>query len=235
LNDASVKDRIRKLSNFAANAITESRRKGTNLQAALKVARIVKAESQVVAGNVAFFLVQILYFVICCFISSINSGVIFHITLRLKEVGCQEPCIVEICDVKIFEQVWTNTTELTSHECKVQLPRAKLLGGLQDIPADSPQLTDILNFAVSEINKDTKLSSFHKLGKVSSAKTQVVAGFNYILTLSVLPTDCTKEAANLKGAQNCRELEGKSGVTCNVTVWHKPWMPIPMELTRISC
>jgi len=211
LNDAGMKDRIRKLSNFAANAISASRREGTNLKASLKVARIVKAESQVV------------------------SGVIFHITLRLKEVGCKEPCVVEVCDVKIFEQVWKNITELQSHECKVQLPRAKMLGGLQEIPVDSPQLTDIISFAVSELNKDAKLKSYHRLAKVNSAKSQVVAGFNYILELSVLPTDCTKEMANLKGAQNCKEVEGNSGVFCSVTVWHRPWMPTPMELTRISC
>lgn len=150
-------------------------------------------------------------------------------------MNCQEPCIVEICNVKIFEQTWTNTTELKEHNCKVQLPRAKLLGGFQDIPPDSPQLTEVVNFALSEINKDAKLTSYHKLGKVSSAKSQVVAGFNYVLGLNVLPTDCTKEAANLRGAQGCKEIEGQKGVSCSVTVWHRPWMPKAMEVTRISC
>lgn len=50
LNDAGLKDRLRKLSNFAANEISQLRRKESNFKSSLKVARIVKAESQVVAG-----------------------------------------------------------------------------------------------------------------------------------------------------------------------------------------
>ena len=61
LNDAGMKDRIRKLSNFAANAISASRREGTNLKASLKVARIVKAESQVVSGTIWFFFSNFLF------------------------------------------------------------------------------------------------------------------------------------------------------------------------------
>lgn len=78
-----------------------------------------------------------------------------------------------------------------------------LLGGVSDAKIDA-HTEDVAKFAVSQLNGKANFpkEGTLELGKVVSAKTQVVAGINHILTIETKDTSGTTK-------------------TVEVTVWEK--------------
>lgn len=90
-------------------------------------------------------------------------------------------------------------------------------GGYAVAPADSKDVRTAARFAVEARMKSATNSPALRLAKVESAETQVVAGTNYRLVLTV------------------REGKEKSERRAEAVVWWQPWRsPDPYQLTSWS-
>jgi len=90
-------------------------------------------------------------------------------------------------------------------------------GGYTVAPVDSKDVRKAVRFAVEARMKSATNSTSLRLAKVESAETQVVAGTNYRLVLSV------------------REGKDKTERRAEAVVWWQPWRsPDPYQLTSWS-
>ncbi|XP_067681151.1 uncharacterized protein [Haliotis asinina] len=136
-------------------------------------------------------------------------GTNYFLTIRVRH-GSQ----TQICDVTVFHQSWTFTTELIQHICTTESKKRDILmpGGLTNVDANSTEVRDMANFALGEING--LQGAQNTMEEVISAKAQVVSGMNYLLTL--------------------RLREGYKTQICYVKIWSQPWIH-RKEMTEHSC
>lgn len=191
-----VDDDVKEIALFAGTAITGKRNAGP-----AKVTKIVKAESQIVAGT--------------------N----FKLTLELN----QPSAVVEkhiICDVVVFDQPWTKTRLLSEYSCKQNknpsittdslvlsgkskntgsssisgtdaIPKRETIGTANPLSAkyssidvDDPDVKEVADFAMKVANTAAATSGHSapvKLVKISKAEWQVVDAVsrNFKLTLEL--------------------------------------------------
>jgi hypothetical protein len=214
LEDSRELEKVNKLAKFAVYEITSSRKAvNGNLALNLKLIRVVEASTQIVAGR--------------------N----YIIKLRMKDSSCRLGCGIEVCTVKIF-QALDNSTKLTESKCQSQR-REKMyaaLGGQQNVPVDRDDVVNAVNYAVKDANGRSEKNNFFKLFKISSAKHQVVSGFNYFVKFTVGETNCTKLLA-FDAPETCFYLENasKNTVECNATILDQPWGSTRYTITRSEC
>uniref|UniRef100_A0A8C6RNC3 Cystatin kininogen-type domain-containing protein n=1 Tax=Nannospalax galili TaxID=1026970 RepID=A0A8C6RNC3_NANGA len=67
------------------------------------------------------------------------------------------------------------------------------LGCVHPIPTDSPDLEQLLKHGIEHFNNNTDHSHLFALEEVKIAQRQVVAGFNFEITYSIVQTNCSKE------------------------------------------
>ncbi|XP_067681142.1 uncharacterized protein [Haliotis asinina] len=140
--------------------------------------------------------------------TQVVAGMNYFLKIRLSD-GSQ----TQICDVTIWDQPWTHMTQMTHHSC-VNAKRRDIgmPGGLINADVNSPDVKDMANFALGEINGVQNAQN--SMVQIISAKTQVVAGMNYILTM--------------------RLKEGDKTQICYVKIWSQPWLH-RKEMTEHSC
>ncbi|XP_046554414.1 multicystatin-like isoform X2 [Haliotis rubra] len=140
--------------------------------------------------------------------TQVVSGINYILTLQIQ--NGQE---TQTCDVTIWNQSWTQTTQMTQHSCTRVSKRDILTpGGLTNVDINSPEVTDMANFALDEING--LQGAKNTMEEVISAKAQVVSGMNYMLTI--------------------RLKEGYKTQICYVKIWSQPWLH-RKEMTEHSC
>lgn len=174
---------VREIAKFATAAIASSRNSGP-----LRVTKIVKAESQAVAGT--------------------N----YKLTLELNQLVSEGDIV---CDVVVFDQPWTDTRILSESHCisnknpsissnelgltssttaatplteapKRQLPNVsrQIGGGFYPIDVDDAGVKEMAAFAVSSI-ASSRNSGPAQLTRIAAAESQIVAGTNFKLTLEL--------------------------------------------------
>ncbi|KAK5612295.1 hypothetical protein CRENBAI_016283 [Crenichthys baileyi] len=110
-----------------------------------------------------------------------------------------------------------------------------MLGGINKIEdADNDEgFQRALQFAVIQHNNGTNDTVLREVIEVVSAKSQVVAGTKYIMTVILVRTSCEKEGP----AENCtihKEPEHAQPYQCTFTVWSRPWLN-KTQLTKEEC
>jgi hypothetical protein len=160
----------------------------------------------------------------------------YFIKLRMSDANCDEEitCPVEICTIQVYERVWENSTQLSKYECLTAKPRTLPLGGIRRANVNSDSIKNALKFAVSELNRLSSSEKYKKLFKINSAKQQVVSGFNYFIEFEAKDTDCSRENG-LLGENECKHVDGGQLTKCDVTVWERPWLSEPYQVTRSDC
>lgn len=173
---------VRDIAQFASDSIASSRNSGP-----LRVTKIVKAESQAVAGT--------------------N----YKLTLELNQLISEGDIV---CDVVVFDQPWTSTRILSESHCisnknpsissnelgpsspttpatvndtpKRQIPNVsrQIGGGFYPIDVDDDGVKEVATFAVSSI-VSSRNSGPAQLIRIATAESQIVAGTNYKLTLEM--------------------------------------------------
>ncbi|XP_058411558.1 kininogen-1 isoform X1 [Diceros bicornis minor] len=88
--------------------------------------------------------------------------------------------------------VATQTCQITPAEGPVVTAQYECLGCLHPISTASPDLEPVLRHAVQYFNNNTGHSHLFALREVKKAQRQVVAGWNYDITYSVVQTNCSK-------------------------------------------
>ncbi|XP_067681430.1 uncharacterized protein [Haliotis asinina] len=140
--------------------------------------------------------------------TQVVAGMNYFLKIRMSD-GSQ----TQICDVTIWDQPWTHMTQMTHHSC-VNAKRRDIgmSGGMLNADVNSPDVKNMANFALGEINGVQNAQN--SMVQIISAKTQVVAGMNYILTM--------------------RLKEGDKTQICYVKIWSQPWLH-RKEMTEHSC
>lgn len=202
VDDALVKE----MANFAANAISES-----NNSAPLALIKIVKAESQVVAGR--------------------N----FKLILELNDVRHTNEEENLVCEVIIFDQSWTNTRQMSKSNCLptrvihswtqtrkqvestgpveiapvVEETETPLLivGGYSPIDVNDANVKEMADFATVSISESNNSGPLVLLNIVEAEK-KTVAGQNFKLTLELGSAIDGVKGANL---------------VCKVIVFDQSW------------
>ncbi|KAI9555404.1 hypothetical protein GHT06_017919 [Daphnia sinensis] len=201
VEDAEVKE----IAQFATAAIASSRNSGP-----LRVTKIVKAESQAVAGT--------------------N----YKLTLELTQLVSEGDIV---CDVVVFDQPWTDTRILSESHCisnknpsissnelgltssttvatplteapKRQLPTVsrQIGGGFYPINVDDAGVKEMAAFAVSSI-ASSRNSGPAQLTRIATAESQIVAGTNYKLTLELHQPSAIVD----------------KDIICKVVIFDQPW------------
>ncbi|XP_057377755.1 uncharacterized protein LOC130699429 [Daphnia carinata] len=154
---------VLKMADFATTAVSASTNSGP-----VKLLKIVKAETQVVAGT--------------------N----YKLNLELSSGANAAPLP---CEVVIFDQPWTNTRKMIKSSCSAkrkttrQIPGgSQLPGGFSPLDVSSKNVKEIASFATTAISANTN-SGPATLVKVIKAESQVVAGTNFKLTMELDPVE----------------------------------------------
>lgn len=158
---------VLKMADFATTAVSASSNSGP-----LKLIKIVKAETQVVAGT--------------------N----YKLNLELANTNAGENAAPIPCEVVIFDQPWTNTRKMIRSSCSPkrkttrQIPggSSTLPGGFASLDVNSKNVKEIASFATTAISANTN-SGPVTLIKVIKAESQVVAGENFKLTMELDPVE----------------------------------------------
>ncbi|XP_046554411.1 multicystatin-like [Haliotis rubra] len=140
--------------------------------------------------------------------TQVVAGINYFLKIRVSD-GSQ----TQICDVTIWDQPWTQMTQMTHHSC-VDAKRRDIgmPGGLFKADVNSPDVKSMTNFALGELNR--LQGSQNSIVEIISAKTQVVAGINYFLKIRV--------------------SDGSQTQICDVTIWDQPWTQMT-QMTHHSC
>ncbi|XP_067594460.1 kininogen-1 isoform X1 [Pseudorca crassidens] len=89
--------------------------------------------------------------------------------------------------------VATQTCQITPAEGPLVTAQYDCLGCLHPISTESPDLEPVLRHAIQHFNNNTDHSHLFDLKEVKKAQRQVVAGWNYEITYSIVQTNCSKE------------------------------------------
>ncbi|XP_028676408.1 cystatin-like [Erpetoichthys calabaricus] len=117
-------------------------------------------------------------------------------------------------------------------------PRGRMTGGLRPANTNNAQVASMLDFAVSEHNKKSNDMYFHKVSRIVSAHTQVVAGLKYYIEAEIERTTCKKGSGMVENTlDECAthdnpELSKK--LTCTFEIWTRPWIPL-ITLEKEKC
>ncbi|KAH9409497.1 hypothetical protein TYRP_010507 [Tyrophagus putrescentiae] len=95
-------------------------------------------------------------------------------------------------------------------------PSSLLPGGRHSIDVNNPQLIDALEHVQDDLNARLNSMYYHKIVKVISAQSQVVAGVLYHVDFEFAQTQCLKSKVTKETRARCTEAS-------NVQICH-PWL-----------
>uniref|UniRef100_A0A803K2R8 Cystatin-like n=1 Tax=Xenopus tropicalis TaxID=8364 RepID=A0A803K2R8_XENTR len=103
------------------------------------------------------------------------------------------------------------------------------------VPADpaSRDIQKAANFALERFNRMSNDAHIYRKIKVLSAKSQVVAGVNYYLTMKIGATNCRKNSENLEACELAQNDEAQTRI-CTFQVYSIPWKNT-MSLEDSNC
>ncbi|XP_008119842.2 cystatin [Anolis carolinensis] len=113
------------------------------------------------------------------------------------------------------------------------------VGGWRDRSVSDPEVMKAAAFAVQAYNEASNSRMYFKGQRILEAKSQVVAGIKYFLTVEMVSTMCEKkggsglEKVDLDHCKMPPEGEQKKQV-CNFQVWSRPWLQ-DTQLLHMSC
>uniref|UniRef100_A0A0R3RRT0 Cystatin domain-containing protein n=1 Tax=Elaeophora elaphi TaxID=1147741 RepID=A0A0R3RRT0_9BILA len=93
------------------------------------------------------------------------------------------------CKTMFYLTVWLSVFLLV---ISTSSAKGMQLGGITNSNVDEAEIQKVAKKAMVEINAKTNSTNLYKFVKVISARTQVVSGIKYYLTILAAPTTCKK-------------------------------------------
>uniref|UniRef100_A0A8C8R9Z3 Egg-white cystatin n=1 Tax=Pelusios castaneus TaxID=367368 RepID=A0A8C8R9Z3_9SAUR len=104
----------------------------------------------------------------------------------------------------------------------------RVVGGLQEVPFSDPGVQAAVRFAVEGYNRASNNLRYCRVEKMLRARSQVVAGIKYYLTVQLATTQCRKNGAGFGNVDinTCPFLPAskQEKVLCEFQVWSRPWL-----------
>ncbi|XP_058016564.1 cystatin-like [Ahaetulla prasina] len=111
-------------------------------------------------------------------------------------------------------------------------------GGISPIPVTSEGVQEAAAFAVEQYNERSNNADYFKELRIVEAKSQVVEGIKYILTVELGKTVCKKSNGPMAFSeiQKCELVpsDQQKKLTCNFQIWSRPWLK-DTELLSTNC
>ncbi|XP_038264805.1 cystatin-M [Dermochelys coriacea] len=103
-----------------------------------------------------------------------------------------------------------------------------LVGGLQEVPVSDPGVQAAVRFAVEIYNRASNSLYYSRAERVLRARSQVVTGVKYYLTVQLVTTRCRKNGAGLENGDvsTCPlpPASEQQKLLCEFQVWSRPWL-----------
>uniref|UniRef100_A0A1I7VXS4 Cystatin domain-containing protein n=1 Tax=Loa loa TaxID=7209 RepID=A0A1I7VXS4_LOALO len=96
------------------------------------------------------------------------------------------------------------------------------LGGATNADTNDPEIKEVAEKAMVQVNGKTRSRNLYKLVKIINARTQVVSGTKYYFTILAASTNCRKNTGEINLAK-CAVDTNKPTKQFNVEVWSQPW------------
>ncbi|KAM6160965.1 kininogen-1 [Erethizon dorsatum] len=165
---------------------------------------------------------------------TVNHDVFYSVKYEVKEGDCpvQSNKTWQDCDYKDAEEaatgectatvgkrrndrfvVATQTCSITPAGGPVVTTEYACLGCVHPISTKSPELEPILTHTIQHFNNNTQHTYLFTLGEVKRAQRQVVRGWNYEITYSIIQTNCSKEKFLLLSPE-CKSLPNGDAGEC---------------------
>ncbi|XP_036730991.2 kininogen-1 isoform X5 [Manis pentadactyla] len=175
-----------------------------------------------------------------------DTDTFYSLKYQIKEGNCsvQSGKTWQDCDYKESEQaatgectvtvgkrgnekfsVATQTCQITPAEGPVVTAQYDCVGCVHPISTASPELEPILTHAIQHFNNNTDHSHLFVLREVKKAQAQVVAGWNYEVTYSIVQTNCSKENY-LFLTPDCKSLSNGDIGECTDSAYMDPQLRI---------
>lgn len=175
-----------------------------------------------------------------------DTDTFYSLKYQIKEGNCsvQSGKTWQDCDYKESEQaatgectvtvgkrgnekfsVATQTCQITPAEGPVVTAQYDCVGCVHPISTASPELEPILTHAIQHFNNNTDHSHLFVLREVKKAQAQVVAGWNYEVTYSIVQTNCSKENY-LFLTPDCKSLSNGDIGECTDSAYVDPQLRI---------
>ncbi|XP_034407632.1 cystatin C (amyloid angiopathy and cerebral hemorrhage) [Cyclopterus lumpus] len=110
---------------------------------------------------------------------------------------------------------------------------SSMSGGYRVIDANDEGVRNALAFSVVEHNRASNDMFLSQVAKVIKAERQVVAGYNYEITVMMAKTPCRKDGAKDVCAIHPDPANARP-YQCTFTVWSRPWLN-DLRLTTQTC
>ncbi|XP_025416019.1 cathepsin L-like isoform X1 [Sipha flava] len=208
-------EKIKNLALFSLDSITQQ----TMSKRSLGLIRVISAKTQVVAG---------INYKINLMVCETDS------TKRENIVMDYESC--RTCDVIIWEQAWSNNTNVTKVACskpsemtslskvavsKRDIHENKKLGTKINLNSDDKNVQDIVAYALLSVNQQEGSGKSHILSKIINVSKQIVSGIIYYIELEICENSASKN-------------DEKKCKICNINVWEQSWLK-NHTITKMNC
>ncbi|XP_067400170.1 cystatin-POGU1-like [Emydura macquarii macquarii] len=104
----------------------------------------------------------------------------------------------------------------------------RIVGGVQEVPISDPGVQAAVRFAVEAYNRASNSLRYCRAERVLRARSQVVAGMKYYLTVQLVTTQCQKNRAGLGNVDisTCPlpPTSEQQKLLCEFQVWSRPWL-----------
>ncbi|KAF7238404.1 Cystatin [Varanus komodoensis] len=117
--------------------------------------------------------------------------------------------------------------------------RVPMPGGLVDRSVADPDVRKAAAFAVEAYNRASNSLFYYKVLRILDAKSQVVAGVKYYLTVELVSTQCEKKGGSVLNQAEVdlcavAPTNEQQKRTCEFQVVSRPWENV-LELEKMSC
>mgnify|MGYP002649673989 CR=1 FL=1 len=175
-----------------------------------KIIKVLSAESQVVSGVMYFINFEIA-----------TTQCLKEKVTKENRATCDAFSNIQVCEVQIHSQPWLNVFDVSHLKCIAKTVDHKD-GGLQPMDVHNPQLLEVLSSVQDDLNVRLNSMYYHKIVKVLSAQSQVVAGVMYHVEFEFGMTKCLKSKVTKETVAQCTEVTNVQ--ICNAKILSQPWL-----------
>ena len=252
-------EKLQDLANFAVETYASGNDGEKDNDESLRFIRIVKAQTQVVAGFK--------------YILKVEAG--YYNCTKEQYESDRTQCVlntakpVVVCDFEVLEQAWAGRKEVMSSDCQEtqsfvesqdeEIPattvgyseayeidddtstrkkrdthqQQELLGKLRQADESDQVLKEMATFALEQLDTIDADNDARVLVDVLNVRKQTVSGWLYHMKLRVAETTCA-EGKNAT-LEQCRDKMQLPFLICDVKILFQPWQTVQKKVTESQC
>ncbi|XP_077300839.1 kininogen-2-like [Arctopsyche grandis] len=176
------------------------------------------------------------------------AGTMTRITFEAKMTSCGrvdvdklETCPIligaatKICKASIWDRPWLENGKEITINCE-EAPSTdggqQPVGGETKVDVKKPEIQQLARESLAQYDLRSNNENLHKVVKIKSATSQVVAGTMTRITFEAKETSCGR--VDVDELETCPILRGAVAKLCKASIWDRPWLVNGKEIT-VDC